>query len=314
MTDLDRRSLIMSAAAASAGAAAAGPAFAQGAPASGGAPTTGRPLAGRIALVTGAARGIGRATAVALARAGADVALLDIADPGAFPFMPYPLASREDLAEGVRVVEAEGVRALPIVADVRDLPALQQAVAQTREHFGRLDIVHANAGININDDDVANYDPDVFDAIHAVNVRGVANTIKAAADALPRPGGRIVVTTSLAARSGSSSFAYASSKWGASGVMKAAALNLSPEGITVNAVAPGPVETMMAYREFGGRWTEDTQEQADRDAREGNVLPVNQTQPEAIGRAVVFLASPESDHISGMTLDVNAGRSAKFLS
>ncbi|WP_126172610.1 SDR family oxidoreductase [Altericroceibacterium xinjiangense] len=312
MTDLDRRTLILSAAAASA--AAAGPPVAQAAPTAGSAPTTGKPLVGRAALVTGAARGIGRATAVALAQAGADVALLDIADPDAFSFMPYPLASREDLAEAVRMVEAEGVRALPIVADVRNLPALQQAVAQAVERFGRLDIVHANAGINIAEDSLASYEPDVFDAIHAVNVRGVANTIKAAADVLPRPGGRIIVTTSLAGRSGTPLFAYGSSKWGAAGVMKAAALNLGPEGITVNAVAPGPVETTMAYRDVGGRWTEETQEQADRDAREGNVLPVDQTQPEAIGRAVVFLASPESNHISGMTLDVNAGRSANFLS
>jgi len=71
---------------------------------------------------------------------------------------------------------------------------------------------------------------------------------------------------------------------------------------------------MMAYRDVGGRWSEETQAAADRDAREGNVLPVDQTQPEAIGRAVVFLASPQSDHIHGTTLDVNAGRSAQFLS
>ncbi|MHB9881146.1 SDR family NAD(P)-dependent oxidoreductase [Pacificimonas sp. ICDLI1SI03] len=308
MTDLDRRTLMTSAAAAGFATTAASQTQAQGVP------SAGKPLSGRVALVTGSGRGIGRASAVALARAGADVAVLDIADPDAFPFMPYPLATRDDVAETVSLVEAEGVRALSIIADVRDLPAMQDAVTRTRERFDRIDIVHANAGINIADDTIESFEPDIFDAIHAVNVRGVANTIKAAADALPRPGGRIIVTTSLAGRSGSSSFAYASSKWGASGVMKAAALNLGPEGITVNAVATGPVETMMAYRDVGGRWTDETQAAADRAAREGNVLPVDQTQPEAIGRAVVFLAAPESDHISGMTIDVNAGRSSKFLS
>ena len=80
-----------------------------------------RPLAGQVALVTGAARGIGRATAVELARRGADVALVDIADPDAIPELAYPLASREELEEAARLVREEGARAVTIVADVRDL-------------------------------------------------------------------------------------------------------------------------------------------------------------------------------------------------
>src|SRR5690242_3326575 len=112
-------------------------------------PPEARPLAGRAAVVTGAARGIGRATALALARQGADVALLDIARPDAIPAVPYPLASPEDLADSVRQVAATGLRALSLTADIRDRATTEAALGRAAEAFGGIDILVANAGIAI---------------------------------------------------------------------------------------------------------------------------------------------------------------------
>ncbi len=308
MTELNRRTLITTAVAGAAGAGLVGAANAQDA-----SPRRVRPLEGKVAFVTGGARGIGGGCALELARAGASVALYDIAEPNAFPAIPYPMASRSDLDEGVRMVEAEGVRALGLVGDVRDIALLRAAMEEAQSALGGLDIVVANAGINLAEDDVAVYDPDTFDTIMAVNAGGVAKTIKAASELLPQPGGRIIVITSQEGRSGSGSFSYGSSKWAASGLMKNAALNLGPSGITVNAVAPGSVETAMAYRDNGGDASPEARERGEAGGRESNVLPLGQLQPEDIGRAVVFLSGPAPDPISGVTVDVNAGRSGRFL-
>ncbi len=105
---------------------------------------TGR-VRGKVAFITGAARGQGRSHAVALGREGADIVALDIADQ--IDSVPYPMASPEDLVETVRLVEEVGGRCLPVVADVRDIHAMERAVKETLAEFGRLDIVLANAGV-----------------------------------------------------------------------------------------------------------------------------------------------------------------------
>ena len=179
------------------------------APAAAQAATAAKPLAGKTALVTGAARGIGRATAIELARGGANIALLDIADPDAMPALRgYRLASRAELDEAARLVEAEGVRALPLAADIRDREAMRRAAAEAARAFGGgggLDILVANAGIAINGK-LARPDPEAWQALLDVNLTGTLHTVQEALPHLRRPGGRIVVVTSVQARTGSAEF------------------------------------------------------------------------------------------------------------
>ncbi len=289
----------------SAAAAAGAPASAQGGAAA-------RPLAGKAALVTGAARGIGRATAVELARQGADVALLDIAEPDAIPELRgYRLASRDELEEAARLARAEGARALPLVADVRDWDGMRRAAERAAREFGRggLDVLVANAAIAINGK-LARHDPAAWRAQLDVNLTGTLNTVQAALPELRRPGGRIVLVTSVQARTGSvESGAYAATKWGMTGLMKSLAGELGPEGITVNAVAPTAVDTPMIRRA--------RDENADANARtatprSGHALPVDVLEPKEIATAIAFLAGPGAGFVSGITLDVNAGRSAEI--
>ena len=286
-------------------AAAAAPAAAQGGSQGGAA----KPLAGKTALVTGAARGIGRATAVELARQGADVALLDIADPDAIPELRgYRLASRAELEEAARLVRAEGVRALPLVADVRDWDETRRAAERAVRELGDgLNVLVANAAIAI-DGKLARREPAAWRAMLDVNLTGTLNTVQAAVPVLRRPGGRIVLVTSVQARTASvTSGAYAATKWGMTGLMKSLAAELGQDGITVNAVAPTAVDTPMIKRE-----AEDAGNVQPCVAHPGHALPVGVLEPKEIAAAIAFLSGPGAGFVSGTTLDVNAGRSAQI--
>jgi NAD(P)-dependent dehydrogenase (short-subunit alcohol dehydrogenase family) len=267
-----------------------------------------RPLAGRAALVTGAARGIGRATALALARQGADVALLDIARPDAIPQAGYRLASAEDLAEAVRQVAATGARALPLAADIRDRAATEAAAGRAAAEFGGLDILVANAGINVDRGALARIDGEAWQALLDVNLTGTWHTVRAALPGLrQRGGGRIVITTSIQARRGvDNSGAYAATKWGLTGMMKSLALELGPENITVNAVAPTAVDTVMVHR---GRPLQEPADPREAGKQRGHVLPRGILQPEEIAQAIAYLCGPAAGAVSGVTIDVNAGQS-----
>lgn len=299
----ERRSVLSAAALGLA--AAAAPAFAQG-------DRQARPLAGRVALVTGAARGIGRAAAIELARRGADLALLDIAQPEAIPSVQgYRLASRADLDEAAGLVRAEGVRALALVADVRDREAMVAAAARAVAELGGLDILVSNAGIG-GGGKATELEAERWRALWEVNVTGFVHAVQAALPGLRRrPGGRVVVVTSVAARSGSpDSGGYTATKWAATGLMKSFAAELGPEGIAVNAVAPTAVDTVL-FRGLGGQ-DDAGRARQDEQARARHVLPVGVLEPAEIAHAIAFLAGPDARTISGTTLDVNAGRSAEF--
>jgi NAD(P)-dependent dehydrogenase (short-subunit alcohol dehydrogenase family) len=308
-----RRTVLSATTALGFAAAAAAAAATDTAPVAAQAATAVKPLAGKTALVTGAARGIGRATAIELARGGANIALLDIADPDAMPALRgYRLASRAELDEAARLVEAEGVRALPLAADIRDREAMRRAAAEAARAFGGgggLDILIANAGIAINGK-LARPDPEAWQALLDVNLTGTLHTVQEALPHLRRPGGRIVVVTSVQARTGSAdSGAYAATKWALTGLMKSLALELGPEGIAVNAVAPTGVDTAMIRRAAGeggnpdGGW---------RVRLAGHALPIEILEPREIATAIAFLAGPGAGFVSGTTVDVNAGRSAQL--
>jgi NAD(P)-dependent dehydrogenase (short-subunit alcohol dehydrogenase family) len=279
------------------------------------------PLSGRIAVVTGAARGIGRAAAVALARAGADVTGIDIAGPVS-RILDFPPASRDDLEETGRQVREAGARWRGAVLDQRDLGALRAAAADVERAWGGVDVVFANAGIQAFRP-LLEMDDDWHDQID-VNLTGTANTLRAFAPLLVRRGGgRLIVTSSTQGQHGTKfGSAYSASKWGILGLMKSAALELGAHGITVNAVIPGLIDTTLTRHEdryaqaissSGGEPTGDV-EQDERKAREmlstSSPLGVPWLSPEDVAPTVVFLASDAARMVSGASFAVTAGDSA----
>jgi NAD(P)-dependent dehydrogenase (short-subunit alcohol dehydrogenase family) len=281
------------------------------------------PLRGKVAVVTGAARGIGRAGALALARAGADVAGFDICavvDPrsGVVPARP------DDLWETGRQVEAAGRRWLGIVGDQRDHAILRDAAARAARELGGIDILFANAGIQAFRPLLEMDDADWHTQID-VNLTGTANAIRAfAPHIVQRGGGRIIVTTSTQGRHGTvHGAAYAASKWGIIGLMKSAALELGRHRITVNALVPGLVDTALtrhaeryaqalvaAGRQPSGSPADE--ETARQILATSSPLGVPWIEPADIAPVVVFLASDEARMVSGATYDVTAGDSAHY--
>jgi SDR family mycofactocin-dependent oxidoreductase len=267
-------------------------------------------LAGRVALITGAARGQGRSHAVRIAEEGGDVIALDVArDLGA---TKYGLATPDDLAETVDLVEAAGGRAFPGQVDVRDVVGLGEVVTAGVEEFGRLDIVVANAAIAGNGT-VTGITQDEWQNMIDVNLTGVWNTIRATVDHLSGPTGSIVLVNSIAGLKGLPlNSHYTAAKHGVIGLMRCAAAELGPQGIRVNAVLPTTVATPMlhnpaVYRLFVPGVEEPTREQAVEVMRGMHVLPIAEVEPVDISNAVVFLSSDEARYITGVLLPVDGG-------
>lgn len=265
-------------------------------------------LSGKVALVTGAARAIGRACAVELARKGADVVVMDIANPNAFPYLNYPMASQQDLAETKSLVEAEGRRCVSIQGDVRDTAQMRSIVARSISELGQLDIVVANAGLVPSVPLVEMTDQQWQDVVD-VNLTGTGNTIRAALPhMIEREQGQIVAITSTLGRQGNANNAhYVASKWGIVGLVKAAALEAGPHSVTVNAVAPTGVRSVR-FPEEGT----DAYAAAEEFLSGYNALPVLLLEPSDIADSVAFLVSPQAKYITGAVLDVAAGANAKY--
>jgi SDR family mycofactocin-dependent oxidoreductase len=277
-------------------------------------------LRGKAAVITGAARGIGRATAVAFAREGADVMGIDIAGPVSSTLEVVP-ATADELAETGRLVEAAGARWCEARLDQRDLAALRAAAEKAHATFGRLDILFANAGIQSFKPILEWQDADWHDTID-VNLTGTCNAIRAVAPHLVRNGGgRIIVTSSTQGRHGTKfGAAYSASKWGIIGLMKSAALELGEHNITVNAVIPGLIDTPLTrHRDRYAQAADEFESKQptavlEADAKKKLIakspLGIPWIEPEAIAPAVVFLASDEAYMVSGATYDVTGGDSA----
>jgi SDR family mycofactocin-dependent oxidoreductase len=203
-------------------------------------------LPGRAALITGAARGQGRAHAIRLAREGADIIALDICEPVS-DSIPYPAATPEDLARTVRAVEAEGRKILAREVDIRDDAALRQLVSDGVEQFGRLDILIANAGV-VSWGRIWELTDEQWDTVIGVNLSGTWRTVRAVVPAMIEAGngGSIVVvssSTGLKATPGNGH--YSASKYGLVGLTNALALELGEFGIRVNSIHPYSVDTPM---------------------------------------------------------------------
>lgn len=277
-------------------------------------------LDGKIAIVTGAARGIGRATAVAFAREGATVVGIDIAGPVSETLEVEP-AMPVDLDETGRLVEEAGGKWAARQLDQRDIAALRDTAAWVTETFGRIDILFANAGIQAFKSILDMEDADWHDQID-VNLTGTCNAIRAVAPHLVAHGsGRIIVTSSTQGKHGTKyGAAYSASKWGIIGLMKSAALELGQYGITVNAVIPGLIDTPLTrHRQRYAQAVDDLDnaeplEKLEAEARRklaaNSPLGRPWLPPESIAPVVVFLASDDASTVSGATYDVTGGDSA----
>lgn len=244
---------------------------------------------GKVAFVTGAGNGIGRAAALAFAREGASVAAADI--------------SEEDTRETVRIIEEQGGRAFAVRCDVSRAEDVKAALDKTVEEFGRLDFAFNNAGVEQRNASVADFEEDEWERIHNTNLRGVFLCMKYEIPLMLKQGGGAIVNTSSGAgvigiKGGG---AYAAAKHGVIGLTKSAALDYAAQNIRVNCVAPGYIATPMMDRFTGGTsegWEKITSEE-----------PIGRVgKPEEIADAVVWLCSDASSFVVGHALVVDGGQ------
>ena len=242
-------------------------------------------MKGRVALVTGGARGIGRAIALKLAGLGADVALLDACD-------------QEITGQTAEEIRALGVRACALRCDITDFEQVTSAVAAVKERLGGVDILVNNAGIT-RDKLALRMSPEDFDAVLSVNLKGTFLMIRALyADFLRRRYGRIVNIASIAGLMGNAGQAnYAASKAGVVGLTKSIARELASRGVTCNAVAPGFIETSMTAN----------MNQAALEAASRSIPVGRMGKPEDVAAAVAFLAGDDAGYITGTVLNVDGG-------
>ncbi len=263
-------------------------------------------LADKVAFITGAARGQGRAHAVRMAEEGADLILVDVCEPPTGT--DYPAATAEDLAETVRQVEKLDRRAVWAQADVRDLPALEQLVARGVAELGRLDVVVANAGV-VSWGRFWEMSVDRWRDMIDINLTGVYNTLRAAVPAMIElgNGGSIICTSSVAGiKSLPAQAHYSAAKHGVVGLAKSAAIELAPYRIRVNTVHPWGVSTPMGA--MGPDAEQIFGDNPSYQAAMGQLLfdpPISE--PEDIANAVLFLACDESRTITGTQLTVDHG-------
>jgi len=286
-------------------------------------PGRGSALGGKLAVVTGAARGIGRAIAVEFAANGADVVAVDIAGPVSSASDAKP-ATPADLEETVRQIKAYGRRTESVRLDIRDIQALRKAAEHIESTYGKIDIVVANAAIQFWKPLLDMQDAEWRDVIDN-NLNGTANTIRAFAPKMvARRRGRIIVLSSMQGKHGTKdASSYSASKWGILGLMKSAALELGEYNITVNAVIPGLVDTALTRYEKRLRESmvetglpppsHPTPQQA-WDVRAPTVpLKVGWLQPDDISPVAVFLASDAAALVTGAEYEVTGGDSAKDI-
>lgn len=242
-------------------------------------------LYGKIALVTGAAQGIGLSIATILAQNGALVAIYDLNEAKA--------------QEAASSLVREGMQAIGGKVDVASLDSVKNMIEATVRHYGQLDIVVNNAGI-LSSTPVRDITEAEWDNIMAVNLKGVFFVCQQAYPHLKtRPNPRIINMGSVAGRMGGfeSSMAYSASKGGVIALTYGLSRQFAPDGITVNSICPGPIETPM-IRQY------EPSQIASLTAR----IPLGKLgKPEDIGHAIAFLSSDEASFITGLAMDINGG-------
>jgi SDR family mycofactocin-dependent oxidoreductase len=271
-------------------------------------------FAGQVVLISGGARGQGRSHAEAFAREGADIAICDIAEP--IDTVLYDLASKSDLVETAKSVEALGVQCLADVADVRDGAQMNDFVAKTIDKYGRIDVCLANAGI-FTASPVVEMSDQIWQEMIDTNLTGVFNTVRAVLPTMiSQRGGKIVATSSMAGKSGFPNIGhYTAAKWGIIGLIKSVALEVAELGITANVVCPTSVNTAMiqneaAYRLLLPGVISQTPEEVEAAFAGQKIIPVPWLEPSDVTDTVLFLCSDGARYITGETISVAAGKSA----
>ena len=252
--------------------------------------TNGTETPRRSAVVTGSSRGIGRAVAEELARAGFDVCVNCSSERG--------LSGVQQLAD--QLAAEHGVRAIAVAANVADAAEAEALVAAAHEAFGRVDVLVNNAGIT-RDGLIARMKEEDFDAVIDVNLKGTFNCCKAAAQRMMKQRyGRIVNLSSVVGVAGNAGQAnYAASKAGVIGLTKSLARELAARNVTANAVAPGFIATDMT----------DALSEKQREAILGRIAAKRLGAPEDVAALVRFLASEEAGYITGQVVCIDGGLS-----
>lgn len=268
-------------------------------------------VAGKVALITGAARGIGRAQVLRLAEEGADIIAVDICRP--VETTVTPPSTSDDLAEVALLAEKEGARVVTGVIDIRDGGSLTEIVSEAVADLGGLDIVCATAGITSKGAAVE-LSEEAWQTMLDVNLTGVWRTCKATIPHLiDRGGGAMVLTSSLAGLRGLRTVAhYTAAKHGVVGLMRSLAHEVAPYGIRVNTVHPTNVDTPMIQNQavraaFRPDLDSPTREDFAEAARTMNMLPIPWVEPRDIANATLFLASEEARYVTAVALPVDAG-------
>jgi NAD(P)-dependent dehydrogenase (short-subunit alcohol dehydrogenase family) len=239
-------------------------------------------FAGKVAMVTGAARGIGQGSALAFARRGADVVVCDVL---------------EDAKETVGLIEGMGCRARYVHTDISDSAAVQNAVGWAVAEFGRLDFAHNNAGIGPSGL-IAEMSEDDWNRVIAVNLTGTYLCMKYQLPHLLESQGAIVNTASMWGIVGASHMAaYSASKHGVIGLTKSAALDYGTAGVRVNAIAPGPIQTALT----AAVPTEMMEHII------GRTAVVRYGQPQEVGEVVAWLCSASASYVTGVVVPVDGG-------
>ncbi len=254
-------------------------------------------LAGKVALVTGAGSGIGKAAAQLLAKEGAKIAALGRSD--------------DDIQQTLEEIQKSGGEAIPVLADISQPEAMQQAIQAIADQWGRLDIVFANAGINGVWTSLEELEPDEWDKTLNINLKGTFLTVKYAIPLLKKQGGSVIITSSVNGTrmfSNTGATAYACSKAGQVAFTKMAALELAEHRIRVNVICPGAITTNIDEN-TERRDLEDIQEPVE--FPEGQI-PLTDGKPgtsEQVAQLVLFLASDNSSHITGTEVWIDGAQS-----
>jgi len=242
---------------------------------------------GEVAFVSGAAGGIGRATALAFAREGASVVVADVDDAG-----------NQETAE---LIEDRGGSALAVTCDVRDSAAVRAAMDATIEEFGRLDYACNNAGVEEQGGKLHELDVEEWDRVVDTDLRGVFLAMKHEIPHVLEQGGAIVNIASGAGVAGFPSSAYTPAKHGVVGLTKAAALQYAETDLRVNAVCPGIIDTEMIDRAFGD-------DEAGREAAVSQEPIGRKGRPEEIASAVLWQCSDAASFVLGAAMVVDGGQ------
>lgn len=269
-------------------------------------------LEGKVALITGAARGQGRAHATMMAREGADIVAVDIVED--VHTAPYPMARADDLAQTAAEVEAQGRRVVWSRGDVRSRADLTDLVGRGIDTFGRIDILVANAGI-YSEASLLDASDAVWDELMDINLKGVWRSVTAVAPHMAqRRAGSIVLTSSANGVVGNPYAAhYSASKHGVLGLMRSAALELGRYRIRVNAVCPGVIDTAMTnwqgmYDKLAGAPGAGTREIYESATRHSTILAGQGALPaDVVADAATWLCSDGAMGVTGQAVVVDAG-------